>query len=69
MDLLPNAATAEVLRRLTALNAEVGRDALKNEALGPAMPAARELWTILEEGIFVFSNERRRRSYDEDLLA
>lgn len=68
VDLLPNAATAEMLRRLTALNAEVGRDALKNEALGPAMPAARELWTILEEGIFVFSNERRRHSYDEDLL-
>jgi len=68
VDVLPNAATAEVLRRLTALNTEVGREALKNEALGPAMPAARELWTTLEEGIFVFSDERRRRSYDEDLL-
>ena len=69
VDLPTRASSAEVLQRLTELNQSVGRDALKSEALGPAMPVARELWTMIEEGLFVFADERRRRVYDEDLLA
>ena len=69
VDLPTRAPSAEVLQRLTELNQSVGRDALKSEALGPAMPVARELWTMIEEGLYVFADERRRRVYDEDLLA
>jgi CheY-like chemotaxis protein len=68
VDLPTGAPRADVLRCLTALNHSVGREALKSEVLGPAMPVARELWTMIEEGLFVFADERRRRVYDEDLL-
>ncbi len=67
LDVPHTTPTAAVLEGLHALEAAVGRDTLKNTNLGPAGSSARELWTLLEEHNFVFSDERRRKTYDADL--
>ena len=53
---------------LHELNGRYGKAALASASLGPAQAAARELQAVIEEGIFVFSDERRRRSYDDDVM-
>ena len=67
LEVSASSTTAEVQRRLRVLQEEIGREALATARLGPATSAARELWTILEEAVFIFADERRRQSYDEDL--
>jgi DNA-binding response OmpR family regulator len=62
-------SSLDIQQQLRVLNEEIGREALATARLGPASSAARELWTIIEEGLFVFADERRRRSYDEDMAA
>ncbi len=69
LEMSASSTTAEVQRALRVLCDEVGREALASSRLGPAMPAARELWTILDEASFVFADDQRRHSYDEDLRA
>jgi DNA-binding response OmpR family regulator len=69
LEMPTSSSSFDVLQRLRALNEEIGRDALATARLGPATSAARELWTIIEEGVFVFADERRRKSYDEDMTA
>ncbi len=64
----PSAPSASILEALHALNARYGRAALQGASLGPAQAVARELQATIEEGIFVFSDERRRRSYDDDVM-
>ncbi len=64
----PSASSAQVVEALHELNGRYGKAALHNASLGPAQAAARELQAAIEEGIFVFSDERRRRSYDDDVM-
>ena len=45
----------------------MGRDAFNGLPLGDAADAARELWTLLDEGRFIFSDEHLRRAYDDAL--
>jgi hypothetical protein len=63
----PTTPTDDVRARLQALTQRFGRAALRGAALGPARVAANELQGLLEEALFAFSDERRRRAYDEDL--
>lgn len=65
---LPKEAPSETVRkRLQAVMQEVGQAALADKKLGPAHAAARELWALLEEWNFVFSDEALRVRYDESL--
>ncbi len=66
LDVPPTTSTEEVRQRLRGLIAGCGREALAGVKLGPATSAARELWTLLDELAFAFSDEQRRKSYDED---
>jgi len=63
----PSTSTADVRVRLQGLILRYGRAALRGAALGPARVAASELQGLLEEALFAFSDERRRRAYDDDL--
>jgi CheY-like chemotaxis protein len=67
LDLPAEAPSATVRQRLQAVVAEVGPAALADKKLGPAHAAARELWALLEEWNFVFSDEALRARYDETL--
>lgn len=64
---LPTSTSREVvLQALLDLVAAVGQQALGSSKLGPASSSARELWTLLDDYIFVFSDDRRRQAYDDE---
>ena len=67
LDLPTTAATATVLQGLQRMVTTVGRDAPGSTMLGAASVSARELWTLLDEHVFVFSDEQRRARYDAAL--
>lgn len=67
LDVPASTSTADLQRGLRALNDELGRDALSGARIGPASAAARELQTLIDEALFVFADDRRRKSYDDDL--
>jgi hypothetical protein len=62
----PETSTEIVRQRLLELVRRYGRAALRDAALGPARAAATELQGLLEEAVFAFSDERRRRAWDEE---
>lgn len=62
----PETSTEMVRQRLLDLVRRYGRAALRDAPLGPARAAATELQGLLEEAVFAFSDERRRRAWDED---
>jgi len=61
------ASTSDVRARLQQLQQRWGRAALRDHVLGPATGAARELWAVLDEGLFIFADDRRRATYDREL--
>jgi DNA-binding response OmpR family regulator len=59
-----DAKITDVYAALKKLDDGVGPYALKGVALGPATAAARELWTLLDELLRIFSDPGRRAAYD-----
>lgn len=62
---LPADVTSSVaLERVAALTAELGPDPHLDRALGPALPAARELWALLDDARATFASDAAREAYD-----
>jgi CheY-like chemotaxis protein len=66
-DLPPASTSADLLRRIAEIEADVGREALRGKAIGPAAAAARELWQLLDEARQVFNDGDLRAAYDASL--
>ncbi len=64
LDLPCDVASDVTKARLDELAREIGPGAVMGKALGPATPAARELWTLLDDAYQTFADPDRRAAYD-----